>query len=440
MIPTPGTFGLIGLLVGAALLSPLYWRFVPVSRRREFHIALAVLVVAAFFPRQIPALALALGWTITAVHALRRRYDAGAKAHAEKLAAAAPPAPGSAPRPPAPPPTLPSWMPWAYAAPLLLLFLGIKAPDVFRWVLPVHPALEVIGYSYFILKALHLLIEAARLRKMELATADLLQYFLYLPAFFSGPIDRFDRFRKSMLAGPTREDRLEGFWRLGVGLVRKFILADGFHLIYRSLVADVPGPAPGAGELWLRYNLFLLYLYSDFGGYSDIAVGLSRLYGWKLCENFDSPLTKGNLVGFWRSWHMSLTQWLTDYVFTPVARWFTLKLPGSPQTKVLVSMVPASMLSMVFCGLWHEVAWRMVFWGLLHGLGMLVANFYVAGWKSAGHEASHAKLAAHPVYRTVCCVLVAEFIVLSFPFVLVDSPETLETVVRTMLWLGTDKS
>jgi D-alanyl-lipoteichoic acid acyltransferase DltB (MBOAT superfamily) len=146
-----------------------------------------------------------------------------------------------------------------------------------------------------------------------------------------------------------------------VGLVRKLLIGD-------PLMATIPhgvftGPAEASGLLvWLF--VYTIALYQDFAGYTSIARGVSSLFGIDLSPNFDSPLLARSFTEFWNRWHMSLSQWLRDYVFVPISR---ALLRRGYAFEGAVNLVVPAMATMLASGLWHGTGWHMLVWGGLHG-------------------------------------------------------------------------
>jgi D-alanyl-lipoteichoic acid acyltransferase DltB (MBOAT superfamily) len=123
--------------------------------------------------------------------------------------------------------------------------------------------------------------------------------------------------------------------------------------------------------MWLLLYCYSLRIYFDFSGYTDIAIGLGRLLGVRLPENFASPYLKPNLTQFWNSWHMTLTQWFRSYFFNPLLRAMRSRQESlSPLLVILVAQIS----TMVLIGLWHGVTLGFVLWGLWHGLGLFIQN------------------------------------------------------------------
>jgi len=159
--------------------------------------------------------------------------------------------------------------------------------------------------------------------------------------------------------------------RIAVGIGKKFVIADSLALV--ALSATKADQAASAGGLWVLLYAYAFQLYLDFSGYTDIAIGTGQLYGITLPENFNQPYLKRNITLFWQSWHITLSQWVRFYVFSPLSRYLlTRKRKPSPTVLALVGQV----VTMVVIGLWHGVAWQFVAWGLWHGLGLFVHKVY----------------------------------------------------------------
>jgi D-alanyl-lipoteichoic acid acyltransferase DltB (MBOAT superfamily) len=125
------------------------------------------------------------------------------------------------------------------------------------------------------------------------------------------------------------------------------------------------------GWLWVTLCAYSFRVYFDFSGYTDIAIGMARLMGFRLPENFAAPFLKPNLTQLWNSWHITLTQWFRAYFFNPFTRFLrTSKLPLPSGLIILLTQISA----MLLIGLWHGITWNYALWGLWHGLGLFVQN------------------------------------------------------------------
>jgi len=227
-----------------------------------------------------------------------------------------------------------------------------------------------LGFSYISFRLLHTFFEHYNRKLPTVTLAEYVNYIIFFPAFTAGPIDRLERFVRDQRS-PLPLD--ESGWllagqRLLIGLFKKYVLAD-FLAVYSITVLNTAVQS----RLWL-WGLVYIYafrIYFDFSGYTDIAIGLARLMGIRLPENFAAPLTRPNLTQFWNAWHMSLTQWFRAYFFNPLLRFMrTAPRPLPGPLLVLISQVT----TMILIGLWHGITWNFVLWGLWHGLGLFGHN------------------------------------------------------------------
>jgi D-alanyl-lipoteichoic acid acyltransferase DltB (MBOAT superfamily) len=230
-------------------------------------------------------------------------------------------------------------------------------------------AISWLGFSYVAFRLIHTLRDRQSERLPALTLAEYVNYVIFFPAFAAGPIDRVERFILE-LRNPValaEQDWVQAGTRLFVGLFKKFILADALTLIPLNdvLVGQVRSPA----WIWFLIYAYSLRIYFDFSGYIDIAIGLARIMGIRLPENFASPYFKPNLTQFWNSWHITLTQWFRAYLFNPLTR--ALRMRRLPVPLIIFT---AQFSTMIVIGLWHGVTWGFFFWGLWHGAGLFIQN------------------------------------------------------------------
>ncbi len=246
------------------------------------------------------------------------------------------------------------------------------------------PTTAWIGLSYFALKFAQHLLDAAAGRAAAVDLPSFLATILFLPTYAAGPIERTGEFTAKLAGAPLPwPERVLGIERVLVGLGKKLLVGDRLLAFAEPIFADPA--AASRTSLWLAMYAFAIALYLDFAGYSDIAIGAGRIAGLGIRENFDSPYLQPNLTQLWQHWHMSLTSWLRDYVFVPVAR-RTLKATRRP----LLSQGVAQTVTMVACGLWHGFAWNFVAWGLWHA-ALLTG---LAAWRTRSGPARPASPAA----------------------------------------------
>jgi alginate O-acetyltransferase complex protein AlgI len=228
-----------------------------------------------------------------------------------------------------------------------------------------------LGFSYVAFRLIHTLRDRQSGRLPAVNFQEYLTYALFYPAFTAGPIDRVDRFVTDLrkpLGWKAGELGLAG-QRLALGLLKKFIIADGLALF--ALNVTNAAQTTSAGWTWVLVYAYSLQIFFDFSGYTDLAIGLGRLVGVTLPENFNAPYLKPNLTQFWNNWHMSLTLWFRNYYFNPLTRALRrASRPISPTVVLFITQITA----MVLIGLWHGVTWNFVLWGAWHGLGLLAQN------------------------------------------------------------------
>jgi D-alanyl-lipoteichoic acid acyltransferase DltB (MBOAT superfamily) len=200
---------------------------------------------------------------------------------------------------------------------------------------------------------------------------EYITYIIFFPTLTAGPIDRIERFqgdlRKPLVLAD--EDWVIAGERFFVGMFKKYVIADSLALIALNGTNAVQvGQTRWA---WVLLYAYTLQIFFDFSGYTDIVIGMARLMGFKLPENFNSPYLKPNLTQFWNNWHMTLTQWFRAYYFNPVNRWLR-GLKRTPSISLQIFLMQTS--TMLLIGLWHGITWNFVLWGLWHGLGLFIQN------------------------------------------------------------------
>lgn len=194
-----------------------------------------------------------------------------------------------------------------------------------------------------------------------------LLFSVFFPSLVAGPIKRYPQFIASLEAACRRfnpSDLSEGLRRIALGFVKKVLIADNLTFFvdhYHPHYAEM-----GLAGRWMFLGAIGFRILMDFSGYSDIAIGVARLLGIRLPENFNWPYVARSIGDFWQRWHMSLSSWIRDYVYIP--------LGGNRHGHV--RRVMNGLIAFGLCGLWHGPAWNFVIWGLYHGAGLAVAASY----------------------------------------------------------------
>jgi alginate O-acetyltransferase complex protein AlgI len=265
---------------------------------------------------------------------------------------------------------------------LLILFILVKVPSVLSLIIETVSAfrgkeaggsvsLAWLGFSYVSFRLLHTILDRKAGRLPSVPLADYVNYVIFFPSFTAGPIDRLERFTRD-LNNPVELDReswVEVGRRFFLGAFKKFVIADA--LAWIALNDVFAQQINSSAWMWLLLYSYSLRIYFDFSGYTDIAIGLGRLLGIQLPENFASPYLKPNLTQFWNSWHMTLTQWFRSYFFNPLTR--AMRSSNQSMSPYLMILV-AQISTMVLIGLWHGVTVGFVLWGLWHGAGLFIQN------------------------------------------------------------------
>ena len=190
--------------------------------------------------------------------------------------------------------------------------------------------------------------------------SDFVCYISLFPQLIAGPIIRYQQIEKQLNNRLVKyEDICIGLRQFIVGFAKKVCIADPCGSIADTLFDQTE---PSFHVAWVALLAYTLQIYFDFSGYSDMAIGLSRLLGFKFPQNFNSPYQAHSISNFWKRWHISLSEWFRDYVYLP--------LGGSRgrYSKTAFNLL----ITMLICGLWHGAAWNFVLWGAYYGILLLV--------------------------------------------------------------------
>jgi len=186
-----------------------------------------------------------------------------------------------------------------------------------------------------------------------------LNYISFFPSLISGPIDRTNLLVPQLGSKRsfTYESGVDGMRQILWGLFKKIVIADNCAEITGDIFSNYEA-LPGS-TLFIGSIFYTIQIYADFSGYSDMAIGISRLLGFNITKNFDFPFFAQNIAEFWRKWHISLTSWLTDYVFTPLSIVF--------RDYGKTGLIMAILVNFTLIGIWHGANWTFILFGFLHG-------------------------------------------------------------------------
>ncbi|HNW68662.1 MAG TPA: MBOAT family O-acyltransferase [Bacteroidales bacterium] len=199
--------------------------------------------------------------------------------------------------------------------------------------------------------------------------SDLLLYILMFPQLVAGPIVRYKEIASQLTdrqAGDTYSNRVAGFSRFIVGLAKKLLIAN----VLAEQVDIIFALSPeyfSTGTAWIAIIAYTFQIYFDFSGYSDMALGMGKMLGFRFPENFNFPYISQSITEFWRRWHITLSSWMKDYLYIP--------LGGNrvPLPRIYFNLATVFFIS----GFWHGAAWTFIFWGLYHGFFLILEKMFL---------------------------------------------------------------
>ena len=290
---------------------------------------------------------------------------------------------------------------------LVLDHMGRKGPaggEVVTWLI------MPLGMSYVVFRMIHYTVERYRGRAPDSSFSDFGAYVLFFPTFLSGPVERFPAFHKQTEAQKPLDahDINYGLFRIVSGLLKKFLAADPLgKLVLPVLKAPL---SYGVRTTWAAMYGLAIQVYMDFSGYTDLALGVSRMFGYKIMENFNLPYFKPNLAEMWRNWHISVYSFIRDYFFFP---FFAVR---SSRLKLIVGVFLTFVVFMV----WHEGSWCFFTLGCYHGIGMLIYNNFQE-LKKKNKDLS--QLMAHKETRPISTFISASYFGFGFIFFVLEMKE-----------------
>lgn len=223
-----------------------------------------------------------------------------------------------------------------------------------------------LGISYFTFKTISYLLDVDK-GKIK-ASTDLVvfcNYVSFFPTVLSGPIDKGRDFIPQLEKERVFDYELaiDGMKQILWGLFKKLVIADNCAIVVNQAFSSYD--VLPSSSLWLGVFFYSIQVYADFSGYSDMAIGVSKLLGFKVMKNFDYPFFAQSIPEYWRKWHISLTSWLTEYIFTPLSISF--------RDYDKLGLILAIIINFVLCGIWHGATWPFVLFGFVHGLYFIPA-------------------------------------------------------------------
>lgn len=271
----------------------------------------------------------------------------------------------------------------------------------FGFDLPVPQIVLPLAISFFTFQQVAYLVDAYQGLTREYRFIDYCLFVTFFPQLIAGPIvhhgEMLPQFENRSSLRPRADNFSVGLTILVIGLFKKVVIADSIA-VYANHVFNgaAAGVEPTLAEAWIGALAYTFQLYFDFSGYSDMAIGLGRLFGIKIPINFNSPYKARSITEFWRRWHMTLSRFLRDYLYIPLGG--NRKGPGRRYVNL--------MLTMVLGGLWHGAGWTFVVWGTLHGVYLCIHHGFLAFRKAMGLDPKRDGFLAHLGARSLTFLVV----------------------------------
>lgn len=245
--------------------------------------------------------------------------------------------------------------------------LGAAGIKQLAWTSVILP----IGISFYTFESITYVVDVYR--RVHKPLDNFWQYQLYIilfPKLIAGPIIRYHDIADQISdrsANDTVDDKLHGFYRFTIGLAKKVLIAN-IMAEKADEIFNMPAEALTSGIAWVGMLAYTFQIYFDFSGYSDMALGLGRMMGFRFPENFDNPYTSGSITEFWRRWHMTLGNWMRNYLYIPL---------GGNRVESKVRLYFNLWLVFIASGFWHGAAWTFIFWGVYHGMWLVLERAFL---------------------------------------------------------------
>ncbi len=319
---------------------------------------------------------------------------------------------------------------------LTTAFLYLRGYRLDGWTGPgaAPTLLAFTGISFLFFKMVHVVVDAASGSIDRVTLGSYLNYCLNFTTVLMGPIQRYQDFvaQENAPEAASLEDHVDAVNRVLRGLLKSFVLAP-FIAPY-VLAPGRPIESMGGGTLLLATYGFYVFLYLDFSGYCDTMIGIARLMGLRLPENFDLPFLSRNVSEYWLRVHRSLTLWLTDYIFTPVYLW-ALHSRGL-RARVFLALAGSLMLTMFVAGVWHGTTPNFAVFGLVHGLALVAVRGYEQLMVRKLGRARFREITGMPGVRAAATALTYNFTSLAYTFFVLDLGESMRVFRRLAVALA----
>lgn len=313
--------------------------------------------------------------------------------------------------------------------------------SVFATNFELSPLLVPLGLSFLVFQKISFLSDVWSGQTRSVNFREFLLFALFFPRVIAGPIVRYDEIAPQLTvltAHRAGENIAIGLTLFSIGLFKKTVLSDN---VSRLALLDSYG-TPSLFHSWIAMLAYTLQIYFDFSGYSDMALGAARMLGIKLPPNFNSPFKAGSIVEFWGRWHISLTRFLTDYIYTPLVVRFTRArlregkavLQGAGTTPGAVAKLVAlpTFITLIISGVWHGAGWPFFAWGVLHAIYLTINQT----WRLFRPRIWRDRQNYDRIMQPVGSILTFLCVVIAFVFFRAPSVSSAFGVVQAMLGLN----
>jgi alginate O-acetyltransferase complex protein AlgI len=303
-----------------------------------------------------------------------------------------------------------------------------------------------LGISFITFQKIAFLVDVHGRRIEAFTLRDYALFVLFFPQLIAGPIVHYREMMPQFQRTPCvldRENLAVGVTLLVSGLFKKAFLADSLSPIVKMLYDQAAAGTPSSFVLaWMAAIGFTFQIYFDFSGYTDMALGIARIFGIRLPPNFNSPLRSSSIIDFWLRWHMTLTRFLTAYIYNPLALWLTRRRMakglagfGGRNTSlgafITLLLVP-TLLTMCISGFWHGAGYLFILWGAMHGVFLSINH----GWRVMARQFWPDKLRYTRVMNPVGFVLTFVAVVTAMVFFRASTVHAAVNIVRGMIGLN----
>jgi len=309
----------------------------------------------------------------------------------------------------------------------LIKYVPVIAPTLFAG-LGTLKTIEFVGISYMSLRLSYLVLEVRNGNVQMPGFSEYLGFAFFVPTFVVGPINPYSVHHRSVSALDREVTPISrSLLRIVVGVTKYQVLAPLFNqLSYSGLLLDSHAHPPI--DLMVAAASYYLYLYCNFAGFCDMAIGVAGLLGIHVRENFQNPLLARNMRDFWNRWHITLSTYMRDVVFNPLSKFLVSRgrIPANHAIPIAILVV------FLLVGIWHGVGWNYVAFGAMHAVGVIANHYYTILLKRRG-RASFQRYNESRLVQVVSISLTFIFVSASF-FLFANDLESMRKILNVIRW------